>query len=152
MLYAATGRVSAIDQANPAERAHIHLSNQKIFEWLPMGQSLSSAWIEPFKPTSVIKSCLDVEIEDFVRNSIVTSVQFFFRAVHSGNLPAVKTLYSHYKMDVDALDVNHGMSALHVACKNGYLDLVEWLLNEVKANLEVQDKNGFRAIHFAVKR
>lgn len=153
MLNAAIGHVSAIDQVSPAEKVHVDFKNQKIFEWLPIGKSLSSAWMEIFKPATTITSSLDVEIEDFVRNSTATSVKFFFRAVHSGNLSAVKTLNSLYRVDINALeDVKDGMSALQLASKHGYLDLVQWLLIDAKANLDLQDKTGSCAIHYAVKR
>jgi len=72
----------------------------------------------------------------------------FFRAVEKGNLRVAKLLHHRHGVDVDAYNPD-GRTALHVACKEGYVDLVEWLIDEAKAEIEKATYNGFRAIHYA---
>ncbi|CAF3929925.1 unnamed protein product, partial [Rotaria sp. Silwood1] len=38
---------------------------------------------------------------------------------------------------------------LHCACKKGYIDLVRWLVDERKANLDIVDINGNSPLHLA---
>ena len=40
-------------------------------------------------------------------------------------------------------------TALHIACANGYIEVVDYLLNEVKVDVHVRDKDGWQPIHAA---
>ena len=75
----------------------------------------------------------------------------FFRVVEKGNLRVAKLLYSRHSVDVNALN-SAGTTALHIACKCGFVDMVEWLIDEAKADIEKAIDSGHRAIHFAANR
>ncbi len=78
------------------------------------------------------------------------STALFFKAVNRGDLRIAKLLYSRYGVDVNALNAD-GKTALQLASGKGHQEIVTWLLNETKVDLEKQSLNGWRAIHFAVK-
>lgn len=77
-------------------------------------------------------------------------IALFIAAVDANSLDAVKFLYQLYGVGVNALSAT-GMTALHVACKEGFKDIVQWLLDEFDDEIEKPDVKGFRAIHSAVQ-
>ena len=42
-----------------------------------------------------------------------------------------------------------GMSPIHVACQNGNLDIVQYLVENFKVNINEKDFNGATPLHFA---
>lgn len=144
LLDEATGHVIRIDNKNP-NRVFINFDDPTIRKRISKDKSLPTGWMEPFEPPC--KSQLEKEFDDY----ITKGMRLFFRAVESGNLQVIKNLYSHQKMLINAQN-STGMTVLQVACQKGREDIVQWLLDDAKVNLEEKNKrNGFRAIHYAVK-
>jgi len=77
-------------------------------------------------------------------------VDLMFRVAIVGNLRIAKILRFH-GMDMDERDPN-GMTLLHIACQQGHKEFVDWLINEIKVDVERADGKGFRAIHYATMR
>lgn len=93
--------------------------------------------IEP--TTSLIKAIEEVEFQ---------LVKVLFMAVENGVACLVEDLLSRYIINVNARTSN-GSTALHAACFNGHLEIVDSLL-EHNANIEIEDKDGNLPIHLAV--
>ncbi len=73
---------------------------------------------------------------------------FMFKAVYEGDIRVAKLLFNRHGIDANLRNAE-GLTLLHIACNQGHKDLVDWLINGVKLDLEEADKNGFRAIHYA---
>ena len=72
-------------------------------------------------------------------------------ASYEGDLYLVSEMINIHKVSVDSvLQAKGGMTALHMACRSGHIDIINLLL-ERGADLEKPDDRGRRAIHFAVK-
>ena len=112
-----------------------------IYEWFSKREALPSGWIEHFGST-------DFACEKEIAEAIEKIVSVFMNAVGRGDLRAAKLLHLHHTIVADARNAN-GESALHVACTHGYKDIVEWLIDEVKVDLEKSSKIGHRPIHYA---
>ena len=68
-----------------------------------------------------------------------------------GNKPsAIVLFYKKYKMDLESTDENQ-MTALHLAAANGMENSVIYLLS-LGINPNLKDKNGYTALHYAVKK
>ena len=93
--------------------------------------------IEP--TTSLIKAIEEVEFQ---------LVKVLFMAVENGVACLVEDLLSRYIINVNARTSN-GSTALHSACFNGHLEIVD-SLHEHNANIEIEDKDGNLPIHLAV--
>lgn len=142
-LIGSVGRVIGVDERNPAHNVFIRFDDAEIHQWLPSDVSLPSAWMEPFQTAH---PAIDRELLDLY------SLEFalFFKAVNEGDLRTVKILYNRQPgVDVEARN-SDGKTALHIASRKGYIDLVEWLLNEAKVDVNKPDLKSFRAIHHAV--
>ena len=72
-----------------------------------------------------------------------------YKAVKTGDLQTFVSLIKHLNVDVNNYYFR-GMSALHLAIKEGHKDIVHWLLDQPQMDLEKQDPYGHRAIHHAV--
>lgn len=77
-------------------------------------------------------------------------VDLMFRVAFVGNLRIAKMLRFH-GMDMDERDSN-GMTLLHIACQQGHKDFVDWLVHDIKVDVERADGKGFRAIHYATMK
>ena len=135
--------MSGIVESDP-EMLYIQLDDDKFFKWLPNDEFLPSRWMEPFETQQP-------SVEEEIVELIAKAVALFINAVNRGDLRVAKLLYNRSGVDVDARNAD-GRTALHVACQQGYKEIVDWLLDEAGADLEVTDKEGFRAIHHAVIR
>ncbi len=93
---------------------------------------------------------LAVELKDKkdLAEWIEKGVSLFFNAVDKGDLSTAKLFNLHHTIVADARNAN-GESALHVACTHGYKDIAEWLIDDVKVDLEKSSKIGHRPIHYA---
>lgn len=69
------------------------------------------------------------------------------RAANEGNLEAVK--YLSKLIDVNEPGAASGKTALHVAAEGGHTAVVKFLLEEAKANANIEDKNKNRALDLA---
>lgn len=73
----------------------------------------------------------------------------FFDAVKKNEINEVKELLNSKTVKVDVKDPNfHDQTALHVAAKKGYNDLIQILVNEFEASVNVQ--NGYGEIPLQV--
>ena len=138
----AVGRVTEILPDDPL-KVFIQFDNDEIHNWLPKNKPLPSSWLEKFETNH---SDLEAElVEAIIKNEVL-----FFKAVDRGDLRIAKLLHNRYGVDVDALNAD-GKTALQLASENGQIDMVQWLLNETKVDIEKPGMNGLRAIHCAVK-
>ena len=135
--------MSGIDESDP-EMLYIQLDDDKIHKWLPKDEFISSKWMEPFET-------LQPSVEEELVELISKGVALFINAVNRGDLRVAKLLLKRAGVDMDARNAD-GRTALHVACQQGYKEIIEWLLDVAKADLEVTDNEGLRAIHHAVIR
>jgi len=144
LLDEATGRVIRIEQKNP-NRVYINFADPTIRKRISKEKSLPTGWMESFEPPC--KSQLDKEFDDYISKGI----KLLFRAAENGNLQIIKDLFSNQKMLINALN-STGMTVLQIACQKGRENVVQWLLDEAKVNIDERNtRNGFRAIHYAVK-
>jgi len=78
------------------------------------------------------------------------SAEFREQAMHGSVLPA-KKLVKGGQVDVHQLEATSGRSALHKAAFWGHNEMVKYLINECKLNLNTQDNEGDTALHDAAK-
>ena len=72
-----------------------------------------------------------------------------FKAALEGELRVAKLIHSRYGIDVNVRNTG-GMTLLHIACLHGHKKFVDWLINEVGADVEkTNDQFDCRAIHYA---
>jgi len=76
----------------------------------------------------------------------------FLKAIEIGDLKNAQVLYKKDNSVVDAALNSDGRTALHVACMRGQKDIVKWLLDDIKMDLEKPDNDGSRPIHHAVQQ
>jgi len=106
--------------------------------------ALPSIWMEPYKQA---QSTPEEEVIELV--SKVTAL--LFNAVDKRDVSTLNLLHKHHRIDFDTWN-GDGMTVLQIASEKGLLEVVEWLIDEAKVGLDVAGLNGFRAIHYAVKR
>ncbi len=127
-------------------------------------QNISLEWLD----TSVLVLTTKVQT-DWIESIPVHESQFyeilftirwklgnlFVEVASKGDLYLVQQLVQNHKVPVD---VQHqstpGLTALHAACLEGRLNVIQWLLSEPKNKdllLEKEDNKGRRATYFAVK-
>ena len=66
----------------------------------------------------------------------------------NGNILSLQTVLIHNPGRTSELNTN-GENILHVACRYGHVDIVQYLLTEVNINLVCKSKNGITPLHFA---
>jgi len=76
-------------------------------------------------------------------------VALFFRAVGEGDLRNAKLIHERHGVDAEARNPE-GKTALHLATQKGYIELIDWLLDEAKVDVNQPNSKGYRAIHFAI--
>jgi len=75
----------------------------------------------------------------------------FVEAVHDCDLKLLKKLSTTHKVSVDVVHKStSGLTPLHLACRKGHLQVVQYLL-EKKADIEKEDHKGRTAVYHAVK-
>lgn len=78
----------------------------------------------------------------------------FVEAASKGQLNTFKELLMKHSLDLNAKN-DSGSTALHSACRYGHLDIVRELFLMAKRKrveiLEVEDKDGRRALHLAAE-
>ena len=134
--------MSGIDEADPSGKLFVKFDDVEIYDWLPRSVSLPSAWMEPYETAH---SAIDDELLEQEKKLIC----LFFKAADGGNLRAAKLLYSRHGIDAEARNLD-GKSALHLASFKGHYELVQWLLETPKVDLNQLDNGGYSALHYAV--
>jgi len=127
-------------------------------------QNVSLEWVDTsisILPTKVQSDWLESllvsesQLYEFIFKMRWKQANLFLEAANKGDLYLVQLLLQNYKVPVD---VQHrstpGLTALHVACLKGRLNVIQWFLSEPKNKellLEKEDYKGRRPIYFAVK-
>jgi len=97
------------------------------------------------EPLESSEPAVEKELAEFIKKSI----SLFFDAIKRGDLRTAKLLHFHRTTVVNARSTN-GKTPLQIACWKGHSDIVKWLLDEVKVDVEQPDKDGNLPIHYAV--
>ena len=71
-----------------------------------------------------------------------------YYSVKSGNCKLVK-FFTEQGADI-FFKTENGMNCLHIAALGGHLNLCKKLVNELKFDVHMADKNGFAALHYSV--
>ncbi len=88
---------------------------------------------------------LDVNCEDTVGRTLL------HKACAEGNVELVNVLLKHKNINIDIVYGYTGETALHIACMNEHIAIVQALLAAV-ANVNQEDINGQRPLHIACQR
>jgi ankyrin repeat protein len=76
----------------------------------------------------------------------------FHNAVKNNNLAELQNLIrKRDDFQIEAKDVA-GQTILHVACEEGNLDMVQFLVDKLKANVNAKDKEDWTPLHIACHR
>lgn len=134
--------MTGIDEKDPIGNVFIQFDNSDVTNCLPKGTSLPSAWMDPVQSSH---AALDKDLMDLTSKGVA----LFFKTVDEGAFRVAKLLVNRHGVDPESRN-GEGKTALHSACLRGHRDLVEWLLDELKVDMEQSDNKGFRAIHYAV--
>ena len=137
-----TGRVVKVDK-NDFIRVENDISSNP-YMLTSGGLALRPEWLEP-------KSCaLELHNKLFKMKSKMANL--LVEASYEGDAYLVDEMISIvHTVPVDAENQNMaGMTALHMACRNGHTDIVNMLLAR-GADLEKQDSKGRTCVHHAVK-
>lgn len=139
----AVGRVSHVSEENPA-KVFVEFIGSASFKVMFLVTPLPSAWMECCEPVRP-----DPEAEIMECAAKVASL--LFKAVDEGDLRLLKIYNKHSFINFDARNVD-GITALQKACEKGHKEIVKWLIDEAKVDLNLAGEGGFRAIHYAVQR
>ena len=72
-----------------------------------------------------------------------TSPEMFFEVVKSNKFDAALEMLKLKEIDINSRDTkSHGQTALHIAAKNGYEDLVKLIVNDYNADINIKDNRG----------
>jgi len=145
-LKGAIGRVIGVDYEYPSGKLFLQFDNPEIHQWLPKSTSLPSAWMDLIQPAN---PALDEEFLELVS----MEVSLFLKAVDGGDLRIAKLIHIRRGLvDFGAVEFSspEGKTPLHVAAEKGHMDVVQWILEELKVDIDKPDAKGFRAIHYAV--
>ncbi len=133
-----------IDDDNP-EELYIHFDDPKVYTWISKSDSFSSEWMELLEST---QPSVEKELTEWIEKGFT----FFFDAITRGDLRTAKLVHMHHNIVGDARN-SDGRTALHIACLKGYKEIVKWLIEEVKADVELPDENDrFFPIHYSVDK
>jgi len=140
------GQVGCVTNVDGEQRVSLELLDTS----LPaLNVQVQSDWLESL-PVSVRK-----RYETLFKLKWKLSDLLIQAAKEEGDLHLVQLLVENYTVPVN---VQHkstpGLTALHLACLEGQLNVIRWFLSEPKNKellLEKEDYKGRRAIYFAVK-
>lgn len=128
------------------DRLYVHFDCDEIYHWLSKNEALPSGWME------LVESVTEPAVEKTLAELIEKMVSLFFNAIDRGDLRTAKLLHLHHTVVTGARNAD-GKTALQIACLKGYNEIVKWLIDEVKVDVEKpSSKTGFRPIHYAVHR
>ena len=96
---------------------------------------------------SAIHAEIDQELDDMASRTATLLTD----AVKRGDLRAIKLLVKRQRVDINAF-LFEKMTALHLACKEGQKEIVQFIIDQPDTDLKKRDVFGFCAIHRAVVR
>jgi ankyrin repeat protein len=80
----------------------------------------------------------------------LTNRPLLHESAAKGYLDIVSYLIENKKIPVDTKDTcDHLITALHMACREGRLDVARYLLKEALANVNEQDRDRYTPLHYA---
>ncbi|CAF1103316.1 unnamed protein product [Rotaria sordida] len=96
------------------------------------------------------KSTAEAEsYDDNVKQMFANLKTTLFVQAAANQLAWLKTNFDNTKYHIDEQYYVQRQTLLHCACKKGYLDLVQWLIKERSASLNIVDVNLNSALHLA---
>jgi len=134
-----TGSITSIEIGENHKSVFLALMDVKTTS----AQAMQPDWLEAIPGSAKLQ-------EKFSRIKS-NMVNLFIEAAGEGDFHLVRELINNYKVPVDSARKSDGVTALHLACRSGHLKLVQWLLEEKKADIEKVDNKGRRAIYFTIK-
>jgi len=105
----------------------------------------------PIRPEWIKAVPISTKLHDKFSRMKSDMVDLLIEAAGEGDAYLVRQLVTFHNVPVDSGRKSDGSTALHLACLNGHLDLIRWLILDKKADLEKEDSKGRRAVYFAVK-
>ncbi len=130
---------------NDADKVFVQFDREEIYNWLDKDKSLPSGWIKEFQR---IQPSFDQEVEAWIGKGS----HLFLKAIEIGDLKSAQVLYKKDNAVVYAALNSVGRTALHIASMKDHKDIVRWLLDDIKMDLEKPDNDGSRPIHHAVQQ
>ena len=137
------GQVTGIDEEDPSGKLFIEFDDSEIYDWLPKSAPLPSAWMDLYETALPSYS---KELQELASKEVT----LFFQAADGGDLRTAKLLHCRHGVNADEARKPDGKTALHLASLKGHYDLVQWLLEKAKVNVNKPDNRGYSAIHYAV--
>lgn len=67
----------------------------------------------------------------------------------NGDLSTIKNLVTKYGLNPNDARDPSGLTPLHLACKNGHLDIAQYLIKEQNCNPEATNPRGSTPLHWA---
>ena len=98
---------------------------------------LKESWVE------------DVPLVSKLRKLELKLASLLVEASIGGDLSLVKNLITKHGVPADDT-YNYGVTALHMASRYGHVEIVNYLVKDLKANPDKVDDRGRTAIYFAV--
>jgi ankyrin repeat protein len=115
----------------------------------PFGTS-SSTSSAPVKLPSTLATQLPISSKNNLRSlSLAEPPPEWFEAAAQGNLLQLKNLIEALQFDINTKD-KKGLTALHLAAKNGHLGAIKFLLT-LNADIHVKDDDGNTLLHLAAQ-
>ena len=65
----------------------------------------------------------------------------------NGEVDAIKELVKSKKVDIDCRTPHTGLTPLHMACAYGHLEVVKFLIEQCRADIDVKDSEGWSVLH-----
>lgn len=127
------------------DKVLVQFDRDEIYNWLDKDKSLPSMWMKEFQ---TIQLSFDKEVDAWIEKGS----DLFLKAIDIGDLKRADLLYKKDNVVADAARDSVGRTALHVACMRGQKEIVQWLLDGAKMDLEKPDHLGSRPIHYAVQQ
>ena len=80
---------------------------------------------------------------------LITLDQLFLKKCKRGELDMIKKMVKIFDININATD-RRKCSPLIIACRKGYTDIVQFLLQQPLINIKLRDENGFSALECAI--
>lgn len=88
-----------------------------------------------------MRLCLEISSDQIVKD--------LKKKVEEGHRPSLMKLLTDCKYDPNMIQNSEGETLLHLACRDGHLDIVHTLIEVYGCNLNIVDKSGNTPLHTA---